>query len=742
MGKLYHFIDVEKIKNDFGIKNLVETGTSDGVQFFDYLKFNFDDYYSCEIIKEQYDIAVRNIGHIKNIHITNQSSVNFLSELLPKIKDIPTIFWLDAHLPGSEIGLPLSYEKDRKLRMPLEDEIFLLHKLKNTKNDVILCDDLRHYEDGNYESGNWVQRKDLGGDSVDFIYEYFKDTHNIIKNYNYGGCVILTPKKTKEIGVVIKEKLIDSLGDSLGLTPVIEELYSQDKTPVIVSTLLPEIYLNNPYVGSIVNNISPSISLIPCLSYSCNIAQNYAKQLNIELPKDVKPKIYLSSCEKDYGKSLLTEFDGFKKIAVSLTTSADCRCLRYGYISRLLNKLKQEGYKLIGIGQENFENGYEYDKSFINLTTIREAAAILNACDLYLGVDSGLYHLAAAVGVPQIVFFRHNDSSNNRYSNTFFIDSKIKCGDICLTQHLSKCNVDVRCMDSFDLDEYHKLVIKTLPLYKKKSCYVINFFLGDRRFDIHTYQTDKLCYLKYQIETLQKYKHSLSKIVFNFNVEPDHYNRLNDAINIIPKRIQNTDVEINIRKNYGLSYGAFSDIFKKYMDNYDYYIFNEDDYVIVQDNFDEYMVNKFDSLPNCGYLCGLVRETSKFHQKHAGMSSGISSYEVLKKIYDLYGELPHAKTTDYSNNECYSQVEQSNAMVKLGYEIYDIREEYRLQMKSAEKIDGHNLVHRYFMWHDTDLFLSTNLYLNEFSIWMDRIDEEYLRMDCNTKSTKHFKYGE
>lgn len=274
-----------------------------------------------------------------------------------------------------------------------------------------------------------------------------------------------------------------------------------------------------------------------------------------------------------------------------------------------------------------------------------------------------------------------------------------------------------------------------------KICYYINFYLGKRRFDIDTYSSDNLCYLKSQIDTLRKYKHSLARIVFNFNVEPDHYEKLSDAINLIPKMIRLTPVEINIRKNYGLSYGGFSDIFKKYMDMYDYYIFNEDDTVIVQDNFDEYLVTKFESLPNCGFLAGIVRETSLKHAKHAGMSTGISSFEVLKKVYDLYGEIPHSKNSDYAANECYSQVEQTSSIVKLGYDIFDIREEYMVQMKSSEKVDDKNVVHRYFMWNDKELFLPANIYFDEFRIWIDIIDKEYLRMECDVNSNKYFSYG-
>lgn len=278
---------------------------------------------------------------------------------------------------------------------------------------------------------------------------------------------------------------------------------------------------------------------------------------------------------------------------------------------------------------------------------------------------------------------------------------------------------------------------------KEKVCYVIAFYFGNRRNDVDAYQTDRLCHLKSQIATLEKYKHSLSKIIFSFNVEPEQYSYLTEAINIIPKRIQNTEIEINIRENYGLSYGAFSDIFIKYMDKYDYYMFNEDDYVIVQDNFDDYLLNKFKSLPNCGYLCGLVSEYA-FDRKirHAGLIGGIQSYECLKKVYDKNNKLPSSKEIGYSNAEMDGQVAQSVAIRNAGYEIYDIREEYRTQIWHLNQLFfPEYAIYKFFPWRDKDLFLPMKVYLNENHKWVEDITGEYLRMECDYNSTKYFNYG-
>ena len=55
------------------------------------------------------------------------------------------------------------------------------------------------------------------------------------------------------------------------------------------------------------------------------------------------------------------------------------------------------------------------------------------------------------------------------------------------------------------------------------------------------------------------------KIILNFNVEAEHYKDLPEIFELTPKSIQGAGVEINIRENYGISYGAWSDAFDKYI---------------------------------------------------------------------------------------------------------------------------------------------------------------------------------
>jgi len=64
-----------------------------------------------------------------------------------------------------------------------------------------------------------------------------------------------------------------------------------------------------------------------------------------------------------------------------------------------------------------------------------------------------------------------------------------------------------------------------------KVCFVTSFWLGERRMESPIYKEDRLYFLKKQIELLQTKKHNLSKIIFNFNIIPEHYSYISKILN-------------------------------------------------------------------------------------------------------------------------------------------------------------------------------------------------------------------
>lgn len=258
---------------------------------------------------------------------------------------------------------------------------------------------------------------------------------------------------------------ISSIGDTLGLTSLVKEIYDKTGYKSIICTLLPDVFKNNPYVEKTYMGNVAEITLKPCTAYSCNIVQHYFSQIDLTIPEKSVPEIYLDEDEIAYAKIHLQKYKGNKIIAVCLNSSANSRDLKYNKVLPLLSKLKNDGYILISIGQSNQPQDI-YHESFVNITTLRQAFALINECDFYLGVDTGLFHASAALNVPQVVFFRHNECSNNAYHNTYYLDSSIKCPGVCKSpRHAFECALpNSRCMDSFNFDEYYNLITFQFPI--------------------------------------------------------------------------------------------------------------------------------------------------------------------------------------------------------------------------------------------------------------------------------------
>jgi len=274
----------------------------------------------------------------------------------------------------------------------------------------------------------------------------------------------------------------------------------------------------------------------------------------------------------------------------------------------------------------------------------------------------------------------------------------------------------------------------------EKTCYVINFYFGERRKTIERYnKIDRLYFLRKQIEFLEKYSHNLNKIIFTCNIEKEHYKYVSDIFRIVPKYIQGAEVELHFRENYGLSYAAWSDAFDRNEDKYDYFIFNEDDYFFVQNNWDGYLINKFNQYEDCGFVCPIIREPHHWndYKKHAGHSTNISSNKVLKEIKNKYGSLPHGDKKDYHTNERLGQIGQTSSCLELGYNIYDIRDDYRVSFAWTED-DGRD-IWRHFWWNDKDLIIPALLTEQVPYNWFESFDGEFLKQHTPTTNEEALK---
>jgi len=237
-----------------------------------------------------------------------------------------------------------------------------------------------------------------------------------------------------------------------------------------------------------------------------------------------------------------------------------------------------------------------------------------------------------------------------------------------------------------------------------KTCLIVNFYLGERRKIPEIYNQNRVILLEKQIEYLQKVQHNLSKIVFSFNIRKEDYEILNKCINVIPKKIQNSKTEIVIRENFGMSYSAWATYTVDNIDDYDYFIYNEDDYFFIQDNFDDYLVTKFESYGNCGFLSMISREPADWNKfkKHAGCSIGITSNHRVREVKETFKKIKENTQHDYETAQAL-QIEFSNCFFRDGYDIRDVRDDYRIPF--ATTLENERDVIYFFNYNQKDFII-------------------------------------
>jgi len=195
--------NVKEYFEKYSLVNYIETGTGMG-DCLEYIvsNFQFDTYSTIEINQTICNSAIFRLQsrgvNLSKVQFINSKSKPALEKILPNING-NTLFFLDAHFPGADFHLASYFdEKDENTRIPLKKELETIVRLKKGfEKDVFVIDDLRIYEDGPFEGGNWELRQALGSEGIDFIYELLSNTHDITKNYKSQGYIIALPKSEK-----------------------------------------------------------------------------------------------------------------------------------------------------------------------------------------------------------------------------------------------------------------------------------------------------------------------------------------------------------------------------------------------------------------------------------------------------------------------------------------------------------------------------------------------------------------
>ena len=208
MGSLKNF-NLPKIIAEYNIRYLIETGTwkGDGVAYAK--QFRFEKILSTEIVPSIANAAKERFKNSPKIEILTGNSIDIFKQRLPNLNG-NCLFWLDAHFPGAEEKINgYNDYADEDVKLPLKKEIELIRSLRKNHHDVILIDDLRIYEEGPYESGNMPE--DIlrpSEKNIDFIFQEFGNTHNIVRSYVREGYLIVTPKNKRQSNPLSPSQLL------------------------------------------------------------------------------------------------------------------------------------------------------------------------------------------------------------------------------------------------------------------------------------------------------------------------------------------------------------------------------------------------------------------------------------------------------------------------------------------------------------------------------------------------------
>lgn len=135
--------------------------------------------------------------------------------------------------------------------------------------------------------------------------------------------------------------------------------------------------------------------------------------------------------------------------------------------------------------------------------------------------------------------------------------------------------------------------------------------------------------------------------------------------------------------NAGWSYGSFSYGFDLFKDYYDYFIFIEDDTIFDRPYYTYDAIKKFESTNKCGFVSIVgINQKSYFNLNknqsfcaHNGI--GLTSKKILMHVKKNNKHLPYCdeiKSNNYENIIKYGEIEFTNIIHRLGYNLVNIDE--------------------------------------------------------------------
>jgi len=167
-----------------------------------------------------------------------------------------------------------------------------------------------------------------------------------------------------------------------------------------------------------------------------------------------------------------------------------------------------------------------------------------------------------------------------------------------------------------------------------KCLKIIGCYLGQRS-GMHNTPTDMLSFIKESITNEINIENGYeTDVVFVLNESPI-MDGLVYLLNKNNKPTKNGKIIIERRPNKNGSFGAYYNMVEKYMNDYDYFFFCEDDVLIYKDNYIKDFIDFCDSDESIGFVSLAPIHNKNLYPTHSGGGCGLTSKEKFLKVNSI-----------------------------------------------------------------------------------------------------------
>ena len=211
---------------------------------------------------------------------------------------------------------------------------------------------------------------------------------------------------------------------------------------------------------------------------------------------------------------------------------------------------------------------------------------------------------------------------------------------------------------------------------KTKINYIVAFYYGNRMNFSYSISLNKNRFFMFdeQIKAIQEYGQGIDLVTFVFNL--DNLNEKDFIVSEIKKKDIKFEYEIYCRKNEGASYGAWDEVIKKNINDFDYFFVSEDDFVPATKNFYHPFIERF--VDKIAYVCMFANQENKYKGvAHAAISNGMFSANACRQVLNNQKKLFKIYTSSHDYNSFYAtQFEFFEYFIDEGFFINDILDKY------------------------------------------------------------------